>query len=974
MPDPTPPADSPDDGGTLIGQPAHTAEPAPFVPPQPPADGSDVPATAAPLAGTLVGHSAAPQVAGASAAHQPAPSAVRFRTLRLHARGGLGQVFVALDEELGREVALKEIQLQHADHHESRERFLLEAEITGSLEHPGVVPVYGMGVYADGRPFYAMRFIKGGSFQDAIRRFHDADVPGRDPGERALQLRDLLKHFVDACNAIAYAHSKGIIHRDIKPANVMLGHYGETLVVDWGLAKQVGKPDTATAGAGTPHPPRPVSGRSTATQAGSALGTPAFMSPEQAAGKLDEMGPASDVYSLGATLYCLLSGSQPFRQTDLVALLGQVQQGQFPPPHEVKAVPAALEAVCLKAMALRPDDRYLSARALAEDVERWLADEPTSAYREPWNVRAARWARRHRTVVAASAGLLLTAVVALAVSTVLVSRERQKAEASFHTAQAAVDDLLTEVAQEQLVSEPRAEKKRKALLAKARTYYERFLEQRGDDPKLRKDVALAHKRLGDISRLLAEYRQAREEYDRAISLLSMLAADHPGDAEYRATLAETQCNLGEVWRLTSHPADARDAYDSALRLQTRLVEEHPDNPAYRKELARTQNNRGILFWATNRPDQAEQAYGSAIERLARLTTDDPAEPSYRQLLARAHLNLGPVLRARNQPDKAEKTYREAIRLQEELVKADRDNPDYRYELGVTCVNLGFLFASRKQQARAAEQYEKATALFNRLALDFPNVPAYRKELAATQNNLAIVHARKRDWAAAGQAWEEALAQFEKLASDHPEETDYEGHRGIALGNLGWLALQQQTDLLAASAAAVAPPGPFPFNASLAACESRRNELLALACRRLDEARRLERLALKPNPGNPRYQQALRDQTEYLAEARLLLGKHAEAAEVAAELPAVFRTRGDDYFLAAELLARCATLAKSDPRLSEAERRSAGVRYADRAMAALKRGVEVGCKDARQRLEKESFEPLRGREDFGKLLSSLIGTK
>jgi hypothetical protein len=152
----------------------------------------------------------------------PTSSGLRFRILRPHAKGGLGQVSVAHDEELHRQVALKEIQDRHADDPHSRARFLLEAEITGGLEHPGIVPVYGLGQYPDGRPFYAMRFIRGDSLKEAIQRFHQAEVAGRDPGERALALRELLGRFVDVCNAIAYAHARGVLHRDLKPGNIML--------------------------------------------------------------------------------------------------------------------------------------------------------------------------------------------------------------------------------------------------------------------------------------------------------------------------------------------------------------------------------------------------------------------------------------------------------------------------------------------------------------------------------------------------------------------------------------------------------------------------------------------------------------------------------------------------------------------------------------------------------------------------------
>src|SRR5262245_38589183 len=168
---------------------------------------------------------------------------VRYRVLRPHARGGLGEVFVAEDKELHREVALKEIQARLADDPTSRARFLREAEVTGRLEHPGIVPVYGLGTYADGRPFYAMRFIKGDNLKEAADRFHADESLRSNPGRRSLGLRQLLRRFTDVCNAIEYAHSRGVLHRDIKPGNIIVGKHGETLVVDWGLAKAVGHID-----------------------------------------------------------------------------------------------------------------------------------------------------------------------------------------------------------------------------------------------------------------------------------------------------------------------------------------------------------------------------------------------------------------------------------------------------------------------------------------------------------------------------------------------------------------------------------------------------------------------------------------------------------------------------------------------------------------------------------------------------------
>jgi eukaryotic-like serine/threonine-protein kinase len=330
----------------------------------------------------------------------------RYRVLRPHARGGLGEVLVAEDTELHRQVALKEIQARYAQDAASRSRFVLEAEVTGNLEHPGVVPVYGLGTYPDGRPFYAMRLVRGEDLRDAIRRFHEADTPGRDPGERRLALRQLLNRFVAVCNAVAYAHSRGVVHRDLKPGNIMLGRYSETLVIDWGLAKVTGRPESAPAEEET-LPPGPGGG-AVATAPGAAVGTPPYMSPEQAAGRPDRVGPASDVYSLGATLYTLLTGEPPFPKGDTADLLEKVRRGEVVPPRQVKPdVPAALDAVCRRAMALRPEDRYPSALALAADVEHWLADEPVAAYPEPWAVRAGRWLRRRKALASAVAAALL---------------------------------------------------------------------------------------------------------------------------------------------------------------------------------------------------------------------------------------------------------------------------------------------------------------------------------------------------------------------------------------------------------------------------------------------------------------------------------------------------------------------------------------------------------------------------------------
>jgi eukaryotic-like serine/threonine-protein kinase len=498
------------------------------LPAKPASDGRDDPP--APLAETAVGAPAAsaavdpyatrlpdPETrspasqAYSNDANQSAASAahlgMRFRILKLHAKGGLGQVSVAHDDELHRDVALKEIQNRYADDRDSRDRFLREARITGRLEHPGIVPVYGLGHSADGRPYYAMRFIKGDSLKEAIDSFHQAERPDRDPGQRFLELHKLLDRFIDVCNAMAYAHSRNILHRDLKPANVMLGHFGETLVVDWGLAKALNQPEGDAA---RPEPlARPTDmNDETATRMGVAVGTPQFMSPEQAAGQLDRMGPASDIYSLGATLYCLLTGRAPFEGGEIETILTRAQQGDFPPPRRVKpGVPRALEAICLKAMAIRPENRYPTAQALAADVESWMADEPVSAWREPWYIRARRWMRRHRTLVTACSSAAGVAFVCL-VAVVLLVRAARGRE------QLRLADLRTEA--QKLVYAGEAATKVQDW-QNANLHLSSALAQIGAEPELADLKATAENLRAETLQhlaVLAAQQQAQEQHQR----------------------------------------------------------------------------------------------------------------------------------------------------------------------------------------------------------------------------------------------------------------------------------------------------------------------------------------------------------------------------------------------------------------------------------------------------------------------------
>jgi serine/threonine protein kinase/Flp pilus assembly protein TadD len=329
-----------------------------------------------------------------------------YHPVKILEAGGMGVVYLAQDQELQRDVALKQLKPNPWWREEDRQRFLWEAEITSRLDHPGIVPIYAL--FKGKRLGYVMRLIRGHNLGEAIAAYHNDRSASGDQGERIVALQKLLRSYLTACQTIAFAHSRGILHRDLKPANIMLGPYGETLVVDWGLAKSVNEP-SGTGVAGTVVVPV-VAHDLARTETGIVKGSPSYMSPEQAEGQ--PAGTAADVYALGATLYHILTGRAPF-EGDVPAILDKVKRGDFIQPRAVKKdVPPPLEAICLKAMRRMPQDRYPTVQQLAADVELWLADEPVTVYREPFRVRVRRWRRKHRPLVAALSAACLVVLVA----------------------------------------------------------------------------------------------------------------------------------------------------------------------------------------------------------------------------------------------------------------------------------------------------------------------------------------------------------------------------------------------------------------------------------------------------------------------------------------------------------------------------------------------------------------------------------
>lgn len=347
-------------------------------------------------------------------------------------RGGIGRVMLAFDRHLRREVAIKELRVSSGDLH--RLRFMREARVTGQLEHPGVVPVYELGHRADGTPYYVMRLVRGKTLKEALREC-------RTPEER---IRRHLSHFVQLCQTIAYAHSRGVIHRDIKPENVMIGEFGETVVLDWGLARprEAGE-DEPPAQGGAPIVFEDAGGSvdSSLTQAGDFLGTPAYMAPEQARGDIQTLCGCADVWSLGAVLYELLTGRPPHVDDTLHGLLMKALSGDVTPPDQVAPdIPADLASICMKALSPDPRNRYASARDLAEEIEAFRAGRRVKAHEyTPWE-HLVRFAVQKKGLMISAALVLavgIAALVLVSLSLQAEKRARRDAQKSFDRAEEA---------------------------------------------------------------------------------------------------------------------------------------------------------------------------------------------------------------------------------------------------------------------------------------------------------------------------------------------------------------------------------------------------------------------------------------------------------------------------------------------------------------------------------------------------------
>ena len=693
----------------------------------------------------------------------------RYTLTRLHAKGGLGRIWLARDENMGRDVALKDLRPERAANPSTWVRFLREARVTGQLEHPNIVPVYEVGHGTDDQPFYTMRFVRGRTLAEAARDYHNPHLKGQ-PG--ALNLRELLTAFVGVCNAIGYAHSRGVIHRDLKPQNVVLGDFGEVLVLDWGLAKVTGESEAADLSV----PPALTGdslGPTDQTVAGQVIGTPAYMAPEQAEGRLDLLTARTDVYGLGAILYEILTGRPPFRGSDTATVLRQVTHEPPERPRSiVEDAPAALDAVCMKALEKKSADRYASAKELAAEIQHYLADEPVVAYREPLSVRAGRFARRNRTLVTTSAMALVVTTIIFAVAALILENKNGELDrknedlataltheqAALKAEQAAQDvalgqaDLaitalnqLTYRLQKELDETPGGRHLRKELLEYAMPKLKHIYQSPTTNPRYLRTYCAAYSQLGKLHWLLLDREEAEKDHKIAFSYAEQAYRNFPESETSQRNFAATNVDLGKIEIHYRHRVDSGRKYLlTGLSLWETLAQKlaaHPNGDPNLPELERhnlddteeaiaeacDQLGLTALHYDVDYVKAEEwfnRSLGLRKKNMERLVSRD-----HQTALEQSYKHLANLAMQRDEIAKAISYFEEVVKLSEAVYAGRRWSLKARRELAFAKGDLGDALALVRRDQEGHQMYLDSLKLFQQVLAAEPEDPNYTSMVA-----------------------------------------------------------------------------------------------------------------------------------------------------------------------------------------------------------------------------------------------------
>jgi tetratricopeptide (TPR) repeat protein/tRNA A-37 threonylcarbamoyl transferase component Bud32 len=900
-------------------------------------------------------------------------------------RGGMGVVYKARHTKLNRIVAVKMILSGGHAGTADLTRFRTEGEAIARLQHPNIVQVFEVGEH-DGLPFFALEFCGGGSLE---KKLNGVPLPAR---EAATLVETLAR-------AMATAHQKGVIHRDLKPANVLFGEDGSLKITDFGLAKVLGE---------TGH-----------TASGAVMGTPSYMAPEQAAGGSVAVGPAADVYALGAIFYESLTGRPPFRgPLPLDTVLQVLSDDPVSPVRLQPKTPRDLETICLHCLQKTPERRYPSAAALADDLRRFLEGQPIRARATSIAEKAVKWGRR-RPAAAALIGviclgsILLAGVITLynqrlqeqrdyaqdqeriakrerdaAVAAHLESEgQRQRAEAYFRKARAAVDQMLTEVGETRLANVPQMEPVRQRLLAEALRLYQEFAREKSDDPSLRAEAARAAARVGEIQKLLGHDTEADQAYREATTRAEKLVQDFPDEPDYGTDLAGALNNWGELFSSAGRLKELEEVLNRSLAIWERLTAAHPKNLFYRSQQVTTVGNLGALYRETGRFEQAERAYREVLTDAERLAAANPNEASYLHVLSSAHFHFGVLLDQTHHSLKAEESFRKAAAVSDALLERSPNNAEYRRAQGRAYNSLGMVLGNLGKFAAAEEALKKSLECKSRLTADYPRVPLYAMELLNTKNALGNVYYESGQYTKALAAYEPILAVKEERLRERPNDLqralDFGGgacNVGNALAKLG----RPEPALKLYSRAIETLEGvlrrqPRYVTARTFLCNAREGRITPLlALKRYAEAVEAIDGAIALADGSRRRDlvtergRMLLDVYQQLRE----LVTHADRAKGVTEAEHLGRRKdatGDGQFAAACILALAAGSARKDTKLAETERKRLAGEYATSALGLLGRAAANGYfRDAGhvQQLKKNAdLQELRSQPEFQELVEN-----
>lgn len=690
-----------------------------------------------------------------------------YTIVRELGRGGMGIVYEARQRTLNRRVALKLLPMASMLDERQIARFKNESHAAAQLQHPNIVPVYSFGVER-GIHFYSMQFIEGQTI--------DAWITSSANAQSERQWRGTARIIIDAAHALHCAHQCGIVHRDIKPSNLMLGQDGKIWVTDFGLAR--------------------CQNDLSLTLSGDLVGTMRYMSPEQAGGRAELVDHRTDIYSLGATMYEMLTGKVAVQGDDGPAVLSEIANGTPPRLRRVMPhCPADLEVVLLRAMAKKKDDRYATACEFADDLQAVLDGRPTLARPPSLPTIVGRWASRHRKLVAAASVVLVVGILGSLASALVIAEKSRDVEKYFRQAQETVDRLGSGVAK-RLASVPGAEHIRQSLLADNLAYYQQFVEQAAGDQSLLAELALTHSRIGALVKELESPKRSITHYEESAKIYQQLARKSPDSPSLLRDRAQNLNQLGLAAHAAGQSAKAYAAFEDAIRIQQRLVSHNAD-PGDRTDLALTRSNLGLLLSETGKAERARTELTEAIKVLTVATESDAGNVLAARGLAAALGNLS-SLSLDSKPSDAIPLLEQAIDQQLRISKRSTNPLKPSREIATTYNTLGsaYLRASATGTShveQAAEAFSNAVRIQRRLRSIAPLVIEYRVELAISLNNLATALMETGDAVGANQAAEEAISLLEDVPANGPASSLL----GVVLNNRG-RALEAGGDVEAAA--------------------------------------------------------------------------------------------------------------------------------------------------------------------------------